>query len=49
MMEKFGRTLLFAVFIIMLVLGAKMAIKLADPYTRKVSVSLADTLKGVTG
>lgn len=47
MLEKFGRTLLFAVFIIMLVLGAKMAIKIADPYTRKVSTSLADTLKTI--
>lgn len=43
-MEKFGRTLLFAIFILFLIIGAKMAIKVADPYTRKLSPSLADAL-----
>jgi len=43
-MEKFGRTLLFGVFVLFLVLGARMAIKVADPYIRKASVSLADAL-----
>jgi hypothetical protein len=47
MLEKFGRTLLFIVFLIMIVIGAKMTIKIADPYTRKVSASLADALKSV--
>ena len=47
MVEKFGRTLLFIVFVIMIVLGAKMALKVADPYTRKISPSLADALKSV--
>lgn len=47
MMEKFGSTLLFVVFVVMIFLGAKMAIKIADPYTRKVSTSLADTLKSI--
>ena len=46
-MEKFGRTLFFAVFVLMLLFGAKMAIKIADPYTRKISTSLADTLKTI--
>lgn len=46
-MEKFGRTLLFIVFILMIVIGAKMTIKIADPYTRKLSPSLADALKAV--
>jgi len=46
-LEKFGRTLLFVVFILMLLFGAKMAIKVADPYTRKLSTSLADTLKTI--
>jgi len=44
MLEKFGRTLLFAVFIVFVFLGAKMAIKVTDPYTRKFSPSLADAL-----
>lgn len=46
-MEKFGRTLLFVVFVLMIVLGAKMAIKIGNPYIRKVSPSLADTLQAV--
>ena len=44
-MDKFGRTLLFAVFVLFLVIGAKMAIRVADPYTRKISASLADALQ----
>jgi len=47
MLEKFGTTLLLIVGLILLVIGAKMFIKVADPYTRKVSTSLADTLAGV--
>ena len=47
MLEKFGTTLLLIVGLIMLVLGAKMALKVADPYTRKLSPSLADTLASV--
>jgi hypothetical protein len=46
-LEKFGTTLLLIFGILLLVLGAKMAIKVADPYTRKVSTSLADTLAGI--
>lgn len=44
-MEKFGRTLLFIVFVLFLMIGAKMAIRVADPYTRKISASLADALQ----
>jgi hypothetical protein len=44
MLEKFGRTSLFIVFALMVLIGAKMAIRVADPFTRKVSVSLADAL-----
>lgn len=46
-MEKYGRTLLFAVFVLFLLLGAKMAIRVVDPITRKVSASLADALQAV--
>lgn len=43
-MEKFGRTVLFIVFVLMILYGAKMALKLGNPYIRKVSPSLADVL-----
>lgn len=43
-MQSFGRTLLFIVFVVLIVIGAKMVFRFADPYTRKVSSSLADTL-----
>lgn len=46
-MEKFGTTLLFVIFLIFLFIGAKMAIRVVDPYTRKVSPSLADALASV--
>jgi len=44
MLDNFGRVLLFMLFVVLAVLGAKMVIKVADPYTRKVSPSLADAL-----
>lgn len=44
MIEKVGRTLLFIVFMLMIVIGAKMAVKVGNPYIRKVSPSLADSL-----
>jgi hypothetical protein len=47
MLDNFGRVLLFMVFVVLAVLASKMIIKVADPYTRKVSVSLADALKSV--
>lgn len=46
-MAKFGNTLVFAVAIFLLVIGLKMVVKVVDPYTRKVSASLADTLASV--
>ncbi len=46
-MEKFGRTLLFLFLIVIFVLGAKMAIKVTDPYIRRLSASLADALASV--
>lgn len=45
--EKTGRTLLFAVAIVLLVAGAGMAVKVSVPYIRKVSPSLADTLQAI--
>jgi hypothetical protein len=45
MLDKFGRVLLFMVFVVLAVIGSKMVFKVADPYTRKLSPSLADTLK----
>lgn len=45
--EKIGRTLLFVVFVLMIVIGAKMAVKVGNPYIRKVSPSLADSLAAV--
>lgn len=45
--EKIGRTLLFVVFVLMIVIGAKMAVKVGNPYIRKVSPSLADSLASV--
>jgi hypothetical protein len=47
MLDKFGRVLLFMLFVILAVLGSKMLFKVADPYVRKVSPSLADTLKTI--
>ena len=46
-MQNFGRTLLFVVAIMLLIAGTKMAVKIVDPYTRKVSTSLADALAAV--
>lgn len=46
-MEKFGKTLLFAIFIMMLMVGTKGALRVIDPYTRKVSPSLADFLQAI--
>lgn len=47
MLDKFGRTLLFVIFIMFIVMGLRMALKLANPAIRKVSPSLADTLAAV--
>lgn len=47
MFKDFGSTLLLIVGIVALVLASKMIIKVSDPVTRKISPSLADTLKGI--
>lgn len=47
MLERFGTTLLFVVFIVFLIAGLRMAVKIGDPITRKFSTSLADTLAGI--
>lgn len=46
-MERFGKTLLFLFLILFFVLGAKMALKVSDPYIRRVSASLADALASI--
>ena len=45
MLDKFGRTLLFLFFAVLFFTGFKMAVRVADPYTRRMSPSLADALK----
>lgn len=47
MIEKFGRSMLLLVFVLMFIIGAKMAIKAGSPYIRKLSPSLADSLASV--
>ena len=47
MLDKFGRVLLFMLFVVLAVLGSKMIFKVADPYIRKVSPSLADAVKNI--
>ena len=47
MLDKIERAMLFVFFVFLAVLGGKMIVKVADPYTRKVSPSLADVLKTV--
>jgi hypothetical protein len=44
---KLGNTLLLIVFVFLSVIGMKMVAKVADPYTRKISPSLADALGSV--
>lgn len=47
MLEKFGRTLLFVLFLLMFVQGARLGLKAANPSIRKLSPSLADTLAAI--
>jgi hypothetical protein len=47
MLDKVGRTLLLIIFLLMILAGANMAIKIAVPSIRKVSPSLADTLGNI--
>jgi len=45
--EKFGRTLLFILFMLMIFQGARLGLKAANPSIRKLSPSLADTLAAI--
>lgn len=45
MLDKFGRTLLFLFFVLLFILGAKMAIKVGGPAITRLSASLADAVK----
>lgn len=44
MIEKTGRTLLFILFVLMIVAGANMTLRIAKPTIKKFSPSLADAL-----
>lgn len=44
-LEKFGKSLLLLFFVLVFILGAKMALKVANPYIRKVSAGLADAIE----
>lgn len=44
-LKHFGQTLIFIFAIFILLIGLKMVLKVADPYVRKASPSLADALK----
>ena len=46
-MERVNNAVFFALAVVLVVIGAKMFFKVADPYTRKVSASLADTLQSI--
>jgi hypothetical protein len=45
MLDKFGRTLIFVLMLFILFKGVELAVKVADPYIRKISASVADSLK----
>jgi len=47
MLEKFGRTLLFLLFALFFIQGARLGLKAINPQIRKLSPSLADTLAAV--
>lgn len=48
MFKSFGTTLLFLVFIVIFLQGARMAIKIATPQISKVSPSLGAAFASVT-
>lgn len=47
MLDKFGRSLLFLIGVVLFIMGAMMALKLAVPGIKKVSASLGDTIQGI--
>jgi len=46
-LDKFGRTLLFLVFALLFIQGARLGLKAVNPQIRKLSPSLADTLAAI--
>lgn len=44
-MGNYGNTLLMLFFIILFVIGAQMVLKIANPYIRPLSASLADAIQ----
>lgn len=44
MLDKLGKTGLLLVFLFLFWMGARMALKVASPYIRKSSASLADVI-----
>lgn len=44
-MERFGKTLLFLLFVLLFIKGANMAFKVAQPVVRQISVSFADAIQ----
>ncbi len=46
-MEKFGKTLLFLFGAFLVFIAAKGVLRVIDPYTRRLSASLADFLQSV--
>lgn len=44
-MQKFGNTMLFVFFILLIVLGVQMALKVSIPFIRPISASLADAIQ----
>ena len=46
-LDKFGRTGLFLIFLLMFVQGARLGLKALNPTIRRVSPSLADTLAAI--
>lgn len=46
--DKFGKTLLLLVFIVIFVAGARMAMRVGAPYVRKFSDAAADVMEAVS-
>ncbi len=46
-MQRLGQVFTFIVLVWLAMIAGKIIFRVLDPYTRKVSVSLADTLQAV--
>lgn len=44
-MERFGKTLLFLFLVLIFIMGAKLALRVALPAVRQISTSLADAIQ----